>query len=76
MACAGWSRRAWRSGHLRLELRRLHERAVPGPRGPRPSAPRAPARRSPHWDGYDTHYTERYMGTPAENPEGYRQASV
>ncbi len=17
-----------------------------------------------HWDGYDTHYTERYMGTP------------
>jgi dipeptidyl-peptidase 4 len=28
------------------------------------------------WDGYDTHYTERYMGTPAENPEGYEQASV
>ena len=20
---------------------------------------------------YDTHYTERYLGTPAENPEGY-----
>lgn len=20
------------------------------------------------WDGYDTHYTERYMGTPEENP--------
>ena len=29
-----------------------------------------------HWEGYDTHYTERYMGTPAENPEGYAQASV
>jgi len=28
------------------------------------------------WDGYDTHYTERYMGTPQSNPEGYRQASV
>ena len=21
---------------------------------------------------YDTHYTERYLGTPQENPEGYR----
>lgn len=28
------------------------------------------------WDGYDTHYTERYMGTPAENPDGYRDGSV
>ncbi len=29
-----------------------------------------------HWDGYDTHYTERYMGTPAENPEGYERSAV
>jgi dipeptidyl-peptidase-4 len=29
-----------------------------------------------HWDGYDTHYTERYMGTPQENAEGYRRSSV
>jgi len=29
-----------------------------------------------HWDGYDTAYTERYMSTPAENPEGYREGSV
>lgn len=29
-----------------------------------------------HWDGYDTHYTERYMGTPKENPEGYHNSSV
>ena len=29
-----------------------------------------------HWDGYDTHYTERYMGTPQSNPEGYRTSSV
>jgi len=28
------------------------------------------------WDGYDTHYTERYMGTPSENPEGYARGSV
>lgn len=28
------------------------------------------------WDGYDTHYTERYMGTPESNPEGYRAGSV
>lgn len=28
------------------------------------------------WDGYDTHYTERYMGTPRSNPEGYRSSSV
>jgi dipeptidyl-peptidase-4 len=23
------------------------------------------------WEYYDTIYTERYMGTPAQNPEGY-----
>ena len=28
------------------------------------------------WDGYDTHYTERYMGTPQTNPDGYKQSSV
>jgi len=29
-----------------------------------------------HWDGYDTHYTERYMGTPKTNPDGYAVSSV
>ncbi len=29
-----------------------------------------------HWDGYDTHYTERYMGLPQENEAGYAQSSV
>ncbi|MGN6674380.1 MAG: DPP IV N-terminal domain-containing protein [Thermomicrobiales bacterium] len=29
-----------------------------------------------HWDGYDTHYTERYMGAPAENTAGYTASSV
>lgn len=28
------------------------------------------------WDGYDTAYTERYMGTPQSNPEGYAEGSV
>jgi dipeptidyl-peptidase-4 len=28
------------------------------------------------WRLYDTHYTERYMGTPAQNAEGYRSADV
>ncbi len=28
------------------------------------------------WDGYDTGYTERYMGTPQDNAEGYKEASL
>jgi dienelactone hydrolase len=28
------------------------------------------------WDGYDTHYTERYMGLPSENPNGYRESAA
>jgi dipeptidyl-peptidase-4 len=28
------------------------------------------------WRDYDTHYTERYMGLPEENPEGYDAASA
>ena len=28
------------------------------------------------WALYDTHYTERYMGTPQNNPDGYFQSSV
>jgi len=28
------------------------------------------------WDGYDTCYTERYMGTPQSNPDGYKSSSV
>ncbi len=27
------------------------------------------------WKNYDTIYTERYMGLPSENPEGYRASS-
>lgn len=28
------------------------------------------------WSLYDSHYTERYMGTPKSNPEGYKSSSV
>lgn len=28
------------------------------------------------WRDYDTHYTERYMGRPEDNPEGYRTCSA
>jgi len=28
------------------------------------------------WALYDTHYTERHLGTPAANPDGYRDADV
>jgi dipeptidyl-peptidase 4 len=28
-----------------------------------------------HWKFYDTIYTERYMGTPQENPEGYERSA-
>lgn len=28
------------------------------------------------WSLYDTHYTERYLDTPAANPDGYHQSGV
>ncbi|MCZ6656234.1 MAG: alpha/beta fold hydrolase [Gammaproteobacteria bacterium] len=28
------------------------------------------------WHLYDTHYTERYLGTPQDNPEAYESSSV
>ncbi|MFT5432005.1 MAG: dipeptidyl-peptidase-4 [Myxococcota bacterium] len=28
------------------------------------------------WEDYDTHYTERYMGHPKQNVEGYKAANV
>ncbi|MGE0623049.1 MAG: alpha/beta fold hydrolase [Pseudomonadales bacterium] len=28
------------------------------------------------WALYDTHYTERYLGTPQDNPQGYRDSAV
>ena len=28
------------------------------------------------WEDYDTHYTERYLGLPSENPKAYQEASL
>jgi len=28
------------------------------------------------WEGYDTAYTEKYLGKPQNNPEGYRRSST
>ena len=28
------------------------------------------------WQDYDSHYTERYLGLPEENPDGYRTSSL
>jgi dipeptidyl-peptidase 4 len=28
------------------------------------------------WENYDTHYTERYLGLPSEDPDGYKKSSV
>jgi dipeptidyl-peptidase 4 len=28
------------------------------------------------WEGYDTHYTERYLGTPQANPAGYQASAA
>jgi dipeptidyl-peptidase-4 len=28
------------------------------------------------WTLYDSHYTERFMGTPKDNPEGYKTSNV
>ena len=28
------------------------------------------------WELYDTHYTERWMDTPQDNPEGYKNGSI
>jgi dipeptidyl-peptidase-4 len=28
------------------------------------------------WEDYDTHYTERYLGLPKDNPEAYKDASL
>jgi len=28
------------------------------------------------WENYDTHYTERYLGLPNEDPEGYKISNV
>ena len=64
-----------RVGNLRVELRRVH---VGDGAGRAPDTFKVGVAGAPvsHWDGYDTHYTERYMGTPQDNAKGYEQSAV
>src|SRR3989441_5483019 len=59
----GWSYGGYMAARCLLKAPDLFRVAVAG-------APGA------DWDGYDTHYTERYMGTPGENGAGYRESSL
>lgn len=59
----GWSYGGYMAARCLLKAPDLFKVAVAG-------APVA------DWDGYDTHYTERYMGTPQENAAGYRDSSL
>lgn len=59
----GWSFGGYLSAHAVLQRPDVFHAGVAG-------APVAA------WEDYDTHYTERYMGLPAENPEGYAHASA
>jgi dipeptidyl-peptidase-4 len=59
----GWSYGGYMSLHCLAQHPHLFTAAVSG----------APVT---FWQGYDTGYTERYMGTPADNAAGYAAASV
>ena len=59
----GWSYGGFMSAHCLVQAPEVFKAAAAG----------APVT---NFDGYDTHYTERYMSTPQENPEGYRVGSV
>ncbi len=59
----GWSFGGYFSAHAVMRQPDIYRAGVAG-------APVA------DWLDYDTHYTERYMGLPAENPSGYRDASA
>ncbi|RMH23554.1 MAG: S9 family peptidase [Planctomycetota bacterium] len=59
----GWSFGGYFSAHAVMQRPDVYRAGVAG-------APVA------DWLDYDTHYTERYMGLPEANPEGYERASV
>ncbi len=59
----GWSFGGYFSAHAVMQRPEVFHAAVAG-------APVAA------WEDYDTHYTERYMGLPQDNPAGYASASV
>jgi len=59
----GWSYGGYMTLHLLLQAPDVFAAGISG----------APVS---DWSLYDTHYTERYMGTPENNPEGYESSSV
>jgi dipeptidyl-peptidase-4 len=59
----GWSYGGYMAARCMLEAPELFRAGVAG----------APVT---DWDGYDTHYTERYMGRPQDNVAGYRGSSL
>lgn len=59
----GWSFGGYFAAHAAMRRPDLFKAAVAG-------APVA------DWADYDTHYTERYMGLPADNASGYAKANV
>jgi dipeptidyl-peptidase-4 len=59
----GWSFGGYFAAHAAMRRPDVYRAAVAG-------APVA------DWLDYDTHYTERYMGLPSDNPSGYRDASA
>jgi dipeptidyl-peptidase-4 len=59
----GWSFGGYMSGLAALRRPDIYKAAVAG----------APVT---DWLDYDTHYTERYLGLPDENPDVYKEASL
>jgi dipeptidyl-peptidase-4 len=68
-------RRSGARGNLRLELRRFMTlySLLNAPDVFRAGIAGAPVT---NWRNYDTIYTERYLGLPSENPEGYAPARL
>src|SRR5581483_1650382 len=63
IAITGWSYGGYLSLMALAQYPRIFKLAIAG----------APVTQ---WELYDTAYTERYMGLPSENQEGYRKGSV
>ena len=59
----GWSFGGYMSALAVLKRPNIYKAAVAG----------APVT---DWEDYDTHYTERYLGLPRDNPDAYKEASL
>ncbi|MGW3991454.1 prolyl oligopeptidase family serine peptidase [Streptomyces sp. NPDC004830] len=63
VAIRGWSYGGWLAGLAVLRRPDVFHAGIAG----------APVT---DWSLYDTHYTERYLGTPADQPESYARSSL